>query len=79
MKTPTYLPDDELIQKALTALMQALGPVETMRFLNLPRQQRLESVKRHRQWQETLEEIQFYDQVFGASQTTGYPNPSNPP
>ncbi len=65
MKTPTYLNNDELIQKALSALMQALGPVETMRFLNLPRQQRLESVKRHRQWQEGLDQNQFFDQVFG--------------
>ena len=71
MKNPTYLPDDELIQKALTVLMQALGPVETMRFLNLPRQKRLDSVKRHRQWQETLDQNQFFDQVFGSHPPTG--------
>jgi hypothetical protein len=69
MKTPAYLPDDELIQKALTALTQALGPVETMRFLTLPRPQRLESVKRHQQWQETLQPTPFFDQVFGLSST----------
>ncbi len=71
MKTPAYLPNDELIQKALTALMQALGPVETMRFLTLPRPQRLEAVKRHQQWQETLPQNQFFDQVFAISQTAG--------
>lgn len=65
MKTPTYLNNEELIQKAVNALMQSLGPVETMRFLNLPRQQRIESVKRHQQWQETLDQKQFFDQVFG--------------
>lgn len=67
MKNPTYLSDDELIQKALTALMQTLGPVETMRFLNMPRPKRLESVKRHRDWQESLEPQAFFDQVFGKS------------
>lgn len=71
MKSPTYLPDDELIQKALTALMQTLGPVETMRFLNLPRRQRLESVKRHRQWQKMLEQTPFFDEVFGSPQQPG--------
>lgn len=65
MKTPTYLNNEELIRQAINALMQALGPVETMRFLNLPRQQRIESVTRHRQWQEGLDQKQFFDQVFG--------------
>ncbi len=64
MKNPSYLKEEELVLKAISALMQALGPVETMRFLNLPRQQRLETVKRHRQWQASLDQSQFFDQVF---------------
>ena len=40
MSTTQYLPEEELIEQALQALFEALGPVETMRFLNLPRQQR---------------------------------------
>lgn len=60
-----YLPENEMIRRALDALMTTLGPVETARFLALPRQRRLDSVKRHRQWQASLNKDQFFDQVFG--------------
>jgi len=60
-----YLPEDEMIHRALDALMTALGPVETIRFLTLPRRRRLESVEWHRQWQATLNQEQFFDEVFG--------------
>ena len=40
-------------------------PIEAMRFLNLPRARRLESVERHRRWQVSLDQDQFYDQIFG--------------
>ena len=65
MKTLDYLSEDELVQRGLDALMKALGPIETMRFLALPRGPRLESVKRHRQWQAALDRQSFFDQVFG--------------
>ncbi len=65
MKTTRYLSEEELIERGLKALMKALGPVETTRFLSLKRSSRLESVRRHRRWQATLDEIAFYDQVFG--------------
>jgi len=61
-----YLPEDQVIRRALRALMKSLGPVETARFLNLPRQRRIESVRRHRQLQAQLDQAQFFDQVFGA-------------
>lgn len=64
--TTQYLPEDELVKRGLAALMQALGPIETMRFLTMPRSQRLESVERHRQWQASLEQEPFFDQVFGS-------------
>ncbi len=64
MKTIRYLTEEELIERGLEALMTALGPVETMRFLTLPRPRRLESVERHRRWQERLDQDQFFDQVF---------------
>ncbi len=67
MSTTRYLPKEELIERALTALLEALGPVEAMRFLSLPRSRRLESVKRHRQWQATLDQTKFFEQVFGPS------------
>jgi len=66
--TTQYLAEEVLIEKALTALMKTIGPVETMRFINLPRRHRLESVKRHRQWQKTLNQEDFFNQVFGSHQ-----------
>jgi hypothetical protein len=61
----TYLREEEMVQKAIDALMEALGPVETARFLTLPRQKRLDSVIRHRRWQSGLDKDAFFDQVFG--------------
>ena len=65
MKTEKYLNEEELIRKAIEVLLQELGPVETARFVNLPRQKRIESVKRHRQWQKTLDKAQFIKEIFG--------------
>ncbi len=57
MKAMQYLSEENLVEQALVALMKALGPVETMRFLNLPPKPRLESVERHRKWQATTKKI----------------------
>ena len=65
MKTEKYLNEEELIRKAIKALLQELGPVETARFVNLPRPKRIESVKRHRQWQKALDKDQFIKEIFG--------------
>lgn len=65
MKTRTYLPEDKIIQRAVEALMKALGPVETVRFLTLPRRRRVESVRRHQRWQANLDQKRFLDEVFG--------------
>lgn len=65
MQAQVYLPEDQVIHRALEALMKALGPVETVRFLTMPRRRRLESVRRHRQWQASLGKERFFDQVFG--------------
>jgi hypothetical protein len=65
MKTSTFIPEDQLISRAIDVLIERLGPVETSRFLTLPRQQRLESVKRHHQWQATLQKDAFFDTIFG--------------
>jgi hypothetical protein len=56
-----------MIRQALEALMKALGPVETARFLTLPRGRRLESVRRHREWQANLDPQEFFDLVFGST------------
>ena len=57
---------ENLIKKSIEILMKELGPVETIRFLNLPRKKRLESVKRHREWQKTLDKEKFFEEVFKA-------------
>ncbi|MBE9572792.1 MAG: hypothetical protein IMF11_19380 [Proteobacteria bacterium] len=52
-------------KKAIEVLIQELGPVETARFINLPRPKRVESVKRHRQWQKKLDKDEFLKDIFG--------------
>ena len=42
MKAAKYIEENLLIKKSIEILMKELGPVETIRFLNLPRKKRLE-------------------------------------
>ena len=65
MKESHYLSEEQLIKKAIDLLMEKLGPVETMRFLSLPAKKRVESLKRHRAWQSTLDKDTFLKDVFG--------------
>lgn len=65
MKPERYLNEEELIRKAIGALIQELGPVETARFVNLPLPKRMESVKRHRRWQKSLDKEKFIKEIFG--------------
>jgi hypothetical protein len=64
-KTRRVYPEGKMIRRGLEALMAALGPVETVRFLTLPQRRRIESVRRHQQWQASLDQDWFFDQVFG--------------
>ena len=64
MKTERYMDENTLIRKSIKVLIDTLGPVETVRFLNLPRKKRVESVKRHREWQKTLDKNKFFDEIF---------------
>ena len=65
MSTQTYLPEETMITRGLEALMTALGPVETARFLNLPRQRYSNYVEWYRQRQAGLDPQRFFDEVFG--------------
>lgn len=65
MKTEKYLNEEDMIRKAIGVLIQELGPIETARFINLPRPKRLESLKRHRQWQKNLDKDEFLKDIFG--------------
>ncbi len=73
MKNHTFLREDEMIHRAINALLGALGPIETMRFLTLPRCHRLDSVMRHQRWQNGLDKDYFFDQVFDVPE----PNSAN--
>ena len=65
MKTTTLLDEEQLIKKAVAALFEKLGPIESSRFLALPFSGgRLDSVRRHQRWQEELDKDNFFDQVF---------------
>ncbi|MBK7202248.1 MAG: hypothetical protein WAW03_07715 [Anaerolineae bacterium] len=65
MSTQTYLPEETMVRRGLEALMTALGPIETARFLNLPRSRFPDYVEWHRQWQTRLSPQPFFDEVFG--------------
>ena len=66
MKARVLTDEEQLIRKAVDVLIKELGPVEASRFLALSRKKRIESVKRHRQWQAHLVQEEFFDRVFGA-------------
>jgi hypothetical protein len=65
MKAATLLAEEDLIRRAVSALMDQLGPVETARFLGLPARRRMDSVKRHRKWQSSLDRDAFFTEAFG--------------
>ena len=56
--------EEEVLEKGMKILMKELGPVETARFLNIPREKRIESVKRHREWQKSLSKDDFLKEIF---------------
>lgn len=64
MKGTKYIEADVLIKKAIEVLFKEVGPVETNRFVNMPREKRMESVRRHREWQKRLKKDAFFDAVF---------------
>jgi hypothetical protein len=64
MTEHTYLRQDEVVRRAVEALVRELGPVEAMRFLSMGQTRIYDSVGRHRQWQENLDIDRFFDQVF---------------
>ncbi|MDU9048001.1 MAG: hypothetical protein Q3M30_04070 [Candidatus Electrothrix sp. Rat3] len=64
MKAAAFLTEEELIRKAAEILIEKLGEVEALRFLALPKTQRMESVERHRSWQENLNKEEFFAESF---------------
>jgi hypothetical protein len=64
MRTEKYMDEEAVIRKGVEALIKELGPVEALRFMNLPRKKRMESVRRHREWQKLLNKNRFFEEVF---------------
>jgi hypothetical protein len=59
-----YMAEEIVIKRGVKALIKELGPVEAVRFINLPKRKRVESVKRHRRWQGQLAKDLFFSEVF---------------
>jgi hypothetical protein len=64
MSITKYMDEEDVIRKAIKVLLKELGPIETTRFINMPKKKRIESVKRHREWQKQLDKEKFLDEVF---------------
>lgn len=64
MKAVKYMDEEAVIKKAMDALIKELGPLEAVRFITMPKKKRVESVKRHREWQKYLDKDRFFDQIF---------------
>ena len=66
MRAIKYMDEEVVIKRGMEALLKELGPVEAIRFVNIPKEKRVESVKRHREWQKSLDKEHFFDEVFAA-------------
>ncbi|MEI7695740.1 MAG: hypothetical protein WCI64_08880 [Chlorobium sp.] len=64
MSLTKMMPDKELIKKVTEILFRELGYTDAIRFLSLPKEQKMESVERHRNWQNTLDKDKFYNDIF---------------
>jgi hypothetical protein len=64
MKITKTVPDNDLLQKGIEILFRELGKVDAIRFLTIPRKKRVESVKRHRNWQQSLNKDTFVNEIF---------------
>lgn len=64
MNAVKYMEEELVIKKGVDLLMKGLGPLEALRFLQLPSKKRVDSVKQHREWQSSLNAKQFLDDVF---------------
>ena len=64
MKTVKYMDEEMVIKKGVELLIKGLGPIEALRFMNFSRERKIDSVKRHRAWQKTLDKEEFFRKVF---------------
>jgi len=64
MKTVKYMDEESMLKKGVELLIKGLGPLEALHFMNLSRERKIDSVKRHRAWQKALDKDQFFREVF---------------
>ncbi len=64
MNKVKYMNEEVIIKKAMGILIKELGPVEAIRFITMPKIKRMESIKRHREWQKMLNKNSFFNDVF---------------
>ncbi len=53
-----------VIRQGVDILMEKLWPIETSRFLSFLPRKRIESVKRHQEWQSELDKNKFLNDLF---------------
>jgi hypothetical protein len=64
MKNAKYMDEENIIEKGVDLLIKGLGPVQAIRFMNISKAVKMESVKRHRLWQKQLDKEKFFKEVF---------------
>ncbi len=64
MRATKYMDEGIMVKKAIKVLIGELGPIEANRFISMPRKKRIESVKRHSEWQKYLDKDKFFRKVF---------------
>jgi len=64
MNAVKYMNEEVIIEKAMGILIKELGHVEAIRFITMPKIKRMESIRRHREWQKMLNKDSFFDDVF---------------
>jgi hypothetical protein len=64
MNITKYMDDEIIIKRGIDVLIKELGPIEALRFINIPKKKRMESVKRHKDWQKILDKDRFFAEVF---------------
>jgi hypothetical protein len=64
MNNMKYMDDEIVIKKGVDILIKELGPIEAIRFINIPKRKRMESVRRHKEWQKSLDKGIFFTEIF---------------
>ncbi|HDM78453.1 MAG TPA: hypothetical protein ENG51_18625 [Deltaproteobacteria bacterium] len=63
MSATRYMDDEQMVKKAVKALIGAVGPIEANRFISMPRKKD-GKCKRHREWERRLDKEEFFGKVF---------------